>query len=216
MQFATLALTLSMAFTAACSASVPPIVAPMRERPAPALAAPAGKARVVFVRPNAYFGSDLPVVLYEKSASEALGFLWNPSYFVVDFEPGHVELCGVAIGAYGSTSGGLVDLMAGVQSSYGGVLTTGVLEAGKTYLVRVDVDSRLTKMAAANPVPLLPGSAEWDEAIAALPESRPVELAGSAGATSGVSVEQCAAERAAASVEEQQRAAIRPDNGKRW
>ncbi len=193
--------------------STPPIVAPMRQVPRVELGAPSDKARVVFVRPSAAFGSD-NLVQIDDGTTETIAFLANAAAVAVDLAPGPHELCA----SFHADSTFVPGVVAGFNTTsaagqFSGVLMLANLEAGKTYLVDVDLVSHMMTPATADLVGARPGSALWGELVDALPRLRAVTTAGKIPQPNGGALEACRRVREAASPERATEATLGPAHG---
>lgn len=193
--------------------SIPPIVAPMRQVPRLELGAPDDKARVVFVRPSAAFGSD-NLVQIDDGTSETLAFLANAAAVAVDLAPGSHELCA----SFHADSTFVPGVVAGFNTTsaagqFSGVLMLATLEAGKTYVVGVDLVSHMMTPATADLLGARPGSTLWSELVDGLPKLRAVMTEGEIPQPNGGALEACRRGREAASPERVAEATLEPAHG---
>jgi hypothetical protein len=204
--------------TAGC-ASVPPIVAPMRETTTPSLEAPPDRARVLLVRPSVTYGSDVLVQVDHADPAKAaevatLVLLANKSVAVVDVPPGLHHFCASTL--LSSTFVPGVGVAPGVFSAggqYAGLLTEATLEAGKTYLLKVDIVSHLLTPGTADLLAVPARSREWADLVESFPELRAVERAEPLPPPIPTVLATCMLEREQATPEERAERTLRTEDG---
>jgi hypothetical protein len=163
----------SIALAACCVGCATPLTASVRLREQPvALSASPSRARLVFVRPDRFVGSAVSAYFVDAATQQVLGKSVNQTVFAVDVEPGAHVLCPVPVF---DQAGQRMGPNTAPGQSTRVPPTTVTVEAGHTYLFRVDIQFGEWPRIVA--LPVRAGTASEAQLVERLGSLRPVELA---------------------------------------
>jgi hypothetical protein len=130
-------------------------------------------ARVIFARPANFFASAVVPTFIDPQRGTVFGQTVDDSYFAVDLEPGTYQVCPTLM-RFNSLMTRQPEMRIHDWFEFGMrmPITELNVEAGNTYLLRV----ALSWGPRVSVQPIVPGSADEDKLLAALPRIRPAEV----------------------------------------
>jgi hypothetical protein len=130
-------------------------------------------ARVIFARPPSFFGSAVVPTFIDPQRRTVFGQTPNDSYFAVDLEPGVYQVCPTMM-AFDSAMARQQNMTDHDWFELGlrMPITELHVAAGNTYLLRIS----LSWGPRVRVIPIIPGSADEEKLLAALPGVRPAEV----------------------------------------
>lgn len=158
----------------ALSSCAVPLQGLMRPSATPiSLASAPTTARVIFARPANFFGSAIVPTFIDPQRGKVFGQSVDDSYFAVDLEPGVYQVCPTMM-EFESAMSRQIDV---TNRDWLGLglrmpITELHVAAGNTYLLRI----ALSWGPRVRVLPIVPGSAEEEKLLAALPHVRPAEV----------------------------------------